>query len=250
MNTVRPPTSIFSDLEEPIRAELFSVERLEQHAESLAAAQIIFTESREGQLLIPRVLENGRVLLESYRAIARAIQEEHAITPAAEWLVDNFHIVDEQLREIRDDLPPGFYRQLPKLASGHLQDYPRVFGVAWAFVAHTDSRFDPELLRRFVTAYQRVQPLTIGELWAVPITLRVVLVENLRRLADRIVHSRAARQEADRLADSLLGTGGQSSVSPATALRRFENRPLATAFAVQLVQRLRDLVDLVLEQQH
>ena len=241
MNTVRPPTSIFSDLEEPIRAELFSVERLEQHAESLAAAQIIFTESREGQLLIPRVLENGRVLLESYRAIARAIQEEHAITPAAEWLVDNFHIVDEQLREIRDDLPPGFYRQLPKLASGHLQDYPRVFGVAWAFVAHTDSRFDPELLRRFVTAYQRVQPLTIGELWAVPITLRVVLVENLRRLADRIVHSRAARQEADRLADSLLGTGGQSSVSPATALRRFENRPLATAFAVQLVQRLRDL---------
>jgi len=241
MSTFPPPTSIGPDLEEPIRAEVFSVERLEQHAESLAAAQIVFTESREGQLLTPRVLENGRVLLESYRAIARAIQEEHAITPAAEWLVDNFHIVDEQLREIRDDLPPGFYRQLPKLASGHLQDYPRVFGVAWAFVAHTDSRFDPELLRHFVTAYQRVQPLTIGELWAVPITLRVVLVENLRRLADRIVHSRAARQEADRLADSLLGTGGQSSVSPATALRRFENRPLATAFAVQLVQRLRDL---------
>ncbi|MEK7221609.1 MAG: hypothetical protein AAB130_00730, partial [Nitrospirota bacterium] len=241
MNTVRPPTSIFSDLEEPIRAEVFSVERLEQHAENLAAAQIIFTESREGQLLTPRVLENGRVLLESYRAIARAIQEEHAITSAAEWLVDNFHIVDEQLREIRDDLPPGFYRQLPKLASGHLQDYPRVFGVAWAFVAHTDSRFDPELLRRFVTAYQRVQPLTIGELWAVAITLRVVLVENLRRLAERIVCSRAARQEADSLADSLLGTGGRSPVPSATALRRFENRPLATAFAVQLVQRLRDL---------
>lgn len=214
MSTVRPPTSIFSDLEEPIRAELFSVERLEQHAESLAAAQVVFAESRAGRLLTPRVLENGRVLLESYRAIARAIQEKHEITPAAEWLVDNFHIVDEQLREIRDDLPPGFYRQLPKLASGHLQDYPRVFGVAWAFVAHTDSRFDPDLLRRFVTAYQRVQPLTIGELWAVAITLRVVLVENLRRLADRIVHSRAARQEADRLADSLLGTGGQPPVSP------------------------------------
>ncbi len=241
MSTFPPLTSIGPDMEEPIRAELFSVERLEQHAESLAAAQIVFPESRAGRLLTPRVLENGRVLLESYRAIARAIQEEHEITPAAEWLVDNFHIVDEQLREIRDDLPPGFYRQLPKLASGHLQDYPRVFGVAWAFVAHTDSRFDPELLRRFVTAYQRVQPLTIGELWAVAITLRVVLVENLRRLAERIVHSRAARQEADRLADSLLGTGGQPPVSPAAVLHRFENTPLATAFAVQLVQRLRDL---------
>jgi len=241
MNSARPVTSIFPDVEDPIRAEIFSVERLEQHAESLAAAQIVTRKSERGRQLTPRVLENGRVLLESYRAIARAIQQEHTITPAAEWLVDNFHIVDEQLREIRDDLSPGFYRELPKLASGHLQGYPRVFGVAWAFVAHTDSRFDPEVLRRFVTAYQRVQPLTIGELWAVAITLRIVLVENLRRLAEQIVSGRAARLEADRLADSLLGTGGQSPMPPATVLAHFEKTPLTTAFAVELVQRLRDL---------
>jgi hypothetical protein len=54
------------------------------------------------------------------RPLANAIREERAITPAAEWLVDNFHIVDEQLREIRDDLPTGFYRQLPKLSEGAL----------------------------------------------------------------------------------------------------------------------------------
>ena len=73
------------------------------------------------------------------------------ITPAAEWLVDNFFVVDEQLREIRDDLPVGFYRELPALADGPLAGYPRVYGIAWAFVAHTDSRFDPDTLRRFVT---------------------------------------------------------------------------------------------------
>src|SRR5512132_280050 len=229
-----------SALEEPIRAELFSAERLEQHAESLAAAQRVTTTPRKGRPLLPRVLDNGRVLLESYRTVAKAIREERAVEPAAEWLVDNFHIVDEQLREIRDDLPPGYYRELPKLAEGHLQGYPRVFGLAWAFVAHTDSRFDPEMLRRFVRAYQRAQPLTIGELWAVAITLRVVLVENLRRLAERIVHERAARQEADTLADRLLGLGGRSIEPAATVLRRFEGAPLATAFAVQLVQRLRD----------
>ena len=229
-----------SDLEEPIRAELFSSERFEQHAESLAAAQSVTTTPRKGRRLLPRVLDNGRVLLESYRAIAQAIREERAITPAAEWLVDNYHIVDEQLREIRDDLPPSFYRELPKLAEGHLQGYPRVFGLAWAFVAHTDSRFDPETLRRFVHAYQRIQPLTIGELWAVAITLRVVLVENLRRLAERIVHSRAARQEADVVADRLLGLGGSAVEPVATVLGRFEGAPLATAFAVELVQRLRD----------
>ena len=215
MSTNQTSTILLPNQEEPIRAELFSLERLEQHAESLAAAQVITNKPSRGRPLIPRVIDNGRVLLNSYRAIARAIQDEHAITPAAEWLVDNFHIVDEQLREIKDDLPAGYYRKLPKLASGHLQGYPRVFGVAWAFVAHTDSRFDPEALRRFVVAYQRVQPLTIGELWAVAITLRVVLVENLRRMAERIVSSRAARHEADALADSLLGPGGQSAILPA-----------------------------------
>ena len=181
------------------------------------------------------------MLLDSYRTIARAIRDEHAITPAAEWLVDNFHIVDEQLREIQDDMPIGYYRKLPKLASGHLEGYPRVYGVAWAFVAHTDSRFDPEVLRRFVAAYQRVQPLTIGELWAIAISLRVVLIENLRRMAERIVRSRAARQEADALAERLLGSSGQAEILPESVLRRFENSPLERAFAVQLVQRLRDL---------
>ena len=111
---------ILGELEEPIRAELFSVERLEQHAESLAAAQHVTPDPRKGRPLAGRVRENGRVLLDCYRVIAGAIREERAITPAAEWLVDNFHIVDEQLREIREDLPLSYYRELPKLAGGHL----------------------------------------------------------------------------------------------------------------------------------
>ncbi len=241
MNTGQPFTGTFRELEEPIRSELFSTERLEQHAESLAAAQAATTVSGPGRPFIPRVLENGRVLLEYYRAIARAIQKEQLITPAAEWLVDNFYIVEEQLREIRDDLPAGYYLELPKLKSGHLEGYPRVFGVAWAFVAHTDSRFDPEVLRRFVVAYQRVQPLTIGELWAVAITLRATLVENLRRIAEQLGDSRTAREQADAVADSLLGTGGRTLVAPEKILNRFEKKPLERSFAVQLIQRLRDL---------
>ena len=143
-------------------------------------------------------------------------------------MLDNYHLVEEQIREIRQDLPPSFYRLLPKLDSGPLQGYPRVLGVAWAFVAHTDSRFDPESLRCFVRAYQRVQPLTIGELWAVAITLRIVLVENLRRIAARIVSSRAARQEADVLADRLLGVNGATFEPDALLRRDAEGRALLT----------------------
>jgi len=241
LRAFRSPKAVFPpETEEPIRSELFSIERLEQHAESLAAAQRVTNRPWTGRQLAGRLRENGRVLHEAYSAIAKAVREERAITPAAEWLIDNFYVAQEQIREIRDDLPRGFYRGLPKLAEGFLEGYPRVFGIAWAFVAHTDSRFDPEMLRRFVQAYQRVQPLTIGELWAVAITLRIVLVENLRRVAEHLVGRRAARQEADALADRLLRVGGREAEAPEVALRRFERTLLPPAFAVQLLQRLRD----------
>ncbi len=235
-----PSAAFRQDSEDPIRAEVFSVERLEQHAETLAAAQHVTARTSRGRPVARRVRENGRVLLEAYRAIAVAIREERAITPAAEWLVDNFHVVEDQIREIRDDLPHRFYRQLPKIAEGHLKGYPRVLGVAWAFVAHTDSRFEPQTLCRFVRAYQRVQPLTIGELWAVAITLRIVLVENMRRAAEIIVSSRAARGEADALADRLIEAGDAAGALADKALRRLEQGALSREFAVQLVQRLRD----------
>ncbi len=68
------------------------------------------------------------------------------ITPAAEWLLDNFHIVEQQLRQIEDDLPPGYYRHLPKLTDGPLAGYPRVLGLTWAYVAHTDSLLSETVL--------------------------------------------------------------------------------------------------------
>ena len=234
----RPPVS--KPPEPPIRAELFGIERLEQHAESLAAAQLISPRAKQGRRLAKRLYDNTRVLTETYRAVVRANLARQPITPAAEWLLDNFHIVDEQTREIKNDLPPGYYRRLPKLAEGPLQGYPRVFGVAWAVIAHTDSAFDIQKLTRFVEAYQRVQPLTIGELWALAITLRITLVENLRRLAEAIMAQQSAVQLADVLADQILGAAAEDAEPASAILRSLDQAPWSTAFAVELAQRLRD----------
>jgi cyclic beta-1,2-glucan synthetase len=231
------PSPLAPDSEDPIRAELLGPERLEELAERIAKRAVL-AEGKSGRPVSPRLRDSGRVLLQCYRAIAAVIREESAITPAAEWFVDNFHVADEVVRQVREDLPRGFYRQLPKLAESPLRGYPRVLGLAWAFVAHTDSRFEPETLQRFIRRFQHVQPLTIGELWAIPIALRLVLVENLRRLAERIVNGRAARHGADALADELLGLGGRSPRP--LAFQRFESTVLSTAFTVKLVQRLRE----------
>src|SRR6266850_1350033 len=239
MKTTAAIDSASSQVEEPIRAELFGIERLEQHAESLAAAHRTAEKPPKGLNLLPEVRENARVLLAAYRNIAETVLANHEITPAAEWILDNFHVVDEQLRGIRDHLPGSYYRRLPKIAAGHLAGYPRVYGLAWAYVAHTDSRFELETLQRFVRAYQRAQPLTIGELWAVAIHLRVALVENLRRLSQLIIGSRVERARADEVADRLLGLSDRPAERPENVLSSLGDIPLARAFAVQLVQRLR-----------
>lgn len=223
----------------PVRAELFGVERLEQHALTLAAAQIVADHPRKVPPLQRRLDANAVELLAAYRASARELAAGRQVVPAADWLLDNYHLVEAQIREIRTDLPVGYYRLLPKLAGGPFAGYPRVFGIAWAFVAHTDSHFDPEVLRRYLVAYQTVQPLTIGELWAVAITLRIVLVENLRRLADQMTRGRARRLEADALADRIFAPG-QAHAALFAEIGTRSSGPLSEVFAAQLAKRLRD----------
>jgi len=240
-NTIDAIAAAPSRLEQPIRAEVFGLERLTQHAESLAAAQPAADTRGRGRRLLPRVRENGKVLLAGYRNIVEAVRQKRQITQAEEWLLDNFHVVDAQIREIRDHLPRSFYKLLPKIAEGHhLGGYPRVYGLAWAYVAHTDSRFDLETLRAFVRAYQRVQPLGIGELWAVAIHLRVALLENLRRLSQLIIRARDGRARADEMADRLLGLSGEPAERMEDVLRELGEGPLESAFAVQALLRLRD----------
>ncbi len=233
----RNASSVWQDTA-PVRGELFGVERLEQHARSLAAEQSVTQLPPRVLPLQWRLKENAGVLLAAYRANATELEQGREIVPAAEWLLDNYHVVEKQVLGIRADLPSSYYRQLPKMTTGPFAGYPRVFGVAWAFVAHTDSNFDPETLRRFLNAYQKVQPLTIGELWAAAITLRIVLIENLRRLSDQISKGRKARHRADDLALRLLQ---EDSARPALeqAIRDCADHPLCEIFSAHLAKRLR-----------
>jgi cyclic beta-1,2-glucan synthetase len=235
--------------EEPIRAEVLSEERLGQQARELAGQHQLAT--RGSQLdVAARVAADGAVLKDCYLAIAHALVQERAITPAARWLVDNFHVVEEQIAEITASLPTrrGRARGLRQLASGPLTGYPRAYALAHFFVAHTDSQFDPRLLARFVAAYQEAAPLEMAELWALPVMLRVVMLENLRRIATRVARSLAARAAADRHADSLAqlvgpAVDGSPAVAPGPRPRPVDV-PAGAArypFILQLAHRLQRL---------
>src|SRR6185369_8447584 len=151
VSLVRKPTD-YAD-EKPFQAEFFSVERLEQYAQTLAGQHKTVTRKGHVQLL-PRLEANGRILESAYKALVEALRQGRAISPAAEWLVDNYHLVEEQLREIRQDLPKSYYHELPTLAEGELQGFPRIYAVAVELIAHTDSRLDTNMLQRFIASYQ------------------------------------------------------------------------------------------------
>jgi cyclic beta-1,2-glucan synthetase len=219
----------------PIRAEIFGWERFAQHGISLGqthhAAKAVFGQAT----FYPRLRHNIRFLQGAHRYIAEQIHEGHGLSPAADWLVDNFHVIEDQLREIHAGLPRRFYRSLPVLQQEPLAGLPRIYGVAWAFVAHTDSAFDEALLVHFLQAYQTQRELTQAELWALPTTLRVVLVENLRRLADRLASHKAASLLAQHHAD-------QGERIDLDAIQRTVNvlalRGVERVFTVQLAQAL------------
>src|SRR5262245_27049720 len=161
--------------EDPIRGELYGLEHLEAHARSLAHACFPDGRGAPGDPLLRRFRENGEALTRAHAEIARLAHHE-PLGADAEWLLDNYHIIEETLREVRHDLPRGFYHELPKLAEGPFRGLPRVYALSMELIAHTDSSLDETNITRFVQAYQSHTPLTIGELWAVPIMLRVGLL--------------------------------------------------------------------------
>jgi cyclic beta-1,2-glucan synthetase len=225
--------------DQTITAEIFGVERSKQHARSLAESQFVTETPPRIYSIIDRLGDNAKALLEAYRQICSAVADGKSVTPAAEWLIDNYHLVEEHIRQTRADLPEGFYKQLPKLATGPLAGHPRIFGLVWAYVAHNDSRFEPSTLTEFVNEYQQVQALTIGELWAVAISLRLILIENLLRVSQRIMQARNDRESADAFAELILRS--DATTTTFEALRTENGEPRVTQqFAVQLIQRLRD----------
>jgi len=172
------------------------------------------------------------LLDEAYRTLADDVHRGEFVTPAAEWILDNFHLVASEIRGVRENLPRGYYRELPKLALRELAGTARVYALAVELIRHSDSRLDRAQLIRFLTSFQSVAPLTIGELWAWPSMLRLALIENLRRLAAKTLESRAARRAADDYV-ARIDEGGQGELPPLPPV-------LHTAFVVQLLQRIRE----------
>ena len=219
--------------EKPLRDELLSIEGLEERALALAASFTIDPNPRRrARNIFPRFEDNVRFLRAAYRTLADDVRTGQFVASAAEWLLDNFHLVSAEITDIRQNLPRTYYRELPTLASREQAGHARIYAIAVELVRHSDSRLERQQLTQFLNSYQRVAPLTIGELWAWPSMLKLALIENLRRLAEEMLMARAERGAAD-IYISRMEEGTERAALALPAL------PDA-AFVVQLLHRVRE----------
>ena len=225
--------------EPPLRSELFSSDQMEQHGRTLAGLHTVSPGYAPDKLLT-RLAENEDILTETRSLLTEAVSTDRRITPAGEWLLDNFYLLEEQIRTARRHLPKGYSRELPRLKDGLSAGLPRVYDIALETISHSDGRIDPHSLSRFVAAYQTVTVLKLGELWAIPIMLRLALIENLRRVGARIAADRLDRNQADHWADRITGIAEEDPKSLIVVIADMarSDPPLTSAFVAEFSRRL------------
>jgi len=227
----------------PIRGEVFGADRLAKHARNIGRKHKLLpsTKQRGHGPLLGRLDNTRDVLDEIHDRLADAAERSVDISPAGEWLLDNSYIVQEHIREIRTNLPSGYYQELPKLANGTLAHYPRVYDVAIELIAHTEGHISLDNITLFVREYQKIAPLKMGELWAIPTMLRLGLVENLRRMSLRVAARLDEVEEADRWAARIMAANNKSSQALADELSDFINNhpPFSPTFVARFLHQIR-----------
>ena len=225
--------------EPPLRAELFSADQMERHGTTLAELHKIQATHGPDKLLA-RLEKNEDALLAGYEVLREAAREKRRIAPAGEWLLDNFFLIEEQIRTARRHFPKGYSRELPILSNGNSAGLPRVYDIALAAIAHGDGRVDAESLYRFVAAYQKLADLKLGELWAIPIMLRLALIENLRRVSTRVAAGMIDRNAANIWADQMIDAAENDPKNLILVIADMAraNPPLVNSFVAELARRL------------
>jgi hypothetical protein len=222
-----------------LRAGLFSAEQMEDHGRALAMAHVL-SSRRSRDRLLARLNDNVLVLNDTCDLLTVAAKEKLQIAPAGEWLLDNFYLIEEQIRTARQHLPRGYSRELPRLAEGPSRCLPRVYDLALETISHSDGRVDIETLSRFVAAYQSITQLTLGELWAIPIMLRLALIENLRRVSARLSNARRHLNLAQDWANRMMEVAQTDPTSLILVIADMarSHPPMTSPFIAELVRRL------------
>ncbi|WP_254473576.1 GH36-type glycosyl hydrolase domain-containing protein [Bartonella sp. B1098] len=220
----------------PLRAIYKVQEDLYDLGHDIASGKEILLPEYEGvEDFRKRLNENAKLILHAFHTSDFAARNDETIAPSAQWLIDNHYTIDKTIQQLRRNFPKSFIKQLP--LSPQKAGIPRIFALTWLYIAHTDSSFSQETLTVMINGFQEVCALTIGELWALPSVIQMLLIENVRRLSVRIEKARQMRHLASQVADKISLVENKTSLNSLfTQYKPFTADP---TFSAHLFYRLR-----------
>ncbi len=225
--------------EDPFRSELFSKAQMEEYGPRVAASHILAKDRRPDKVL-KRLDDNEAVIYKVHDILVESINQKQPLAPASEWFLDNFYLIKEQIALGRKHLPKGYSQTLPILAKGKSAGLPRVYDIALEIISHNDGRVDLANTTTFIRAYQSRTVLTLGELWAIPIMLRLGIIENIRRIASGIAIDTMQKNEAAYWTNQILEIAQKSPRDIIIVLAEMAKSDieLSASFVAEFTRRL------------
>ncbi len=226
--------------EEPLREELFSADQMERFAKTLATRHQLSTKPAKDHLL-KRLANNEETLQEVRKLLTDSIKKNYQVTPAGEWLIDNFYLIEENIRIAKTHFPKKYSEDLPQLLNGTASGITHSYDLVVQIIAHSDGRIDIESLSRFVNAYQTIINLKLGELWSIPNMLRQAIIENIRRISARIAIDKVDRNLADYWAEKMIDVAEKKPADLILVIADMarSNPPIAGPYVSELIRLLR-----------
>jgi len=177
----------------------YNISYLKESAANLAEIHSVSDSSKRMRPVKPIIEDSKKVLVDAYRVLSGLAKQNRDLSTAAEWLIDNFYIIQEQIVQVEEDFPREFQKRLPALSTGEHEGLPRVYELILNYLLHTDNLVDEGVLIHYVQQYQQHETLKLGEIWAIPIMIRLILVQNLSEKASRILDRKKIWREVNDL---------------------------------------------------
>ncbi|OPJ63563.1 N,N'-diacetylchitobiose phosphorylase [Clostridium oryzae] len=215
-------------------------EELAKHAIKLSAFYSETKNIKFNRKLIKSLQVSYKNILKGYDFIEKDMDEKTELMPAAEWLLDNIYLVQKEFKDIKHNMPENYYKKLPVVSKGIMKGYPRVYQIAVEIVSHTDGIVDENIIKNFIENYQKNTVLTTGELWALPIMLRVALIQNISAITDKIVFGLKEKKRGDALSSKVINAYGDKKLDEFITVLQESKIAISSHFVERFIKVLRD----------
>ena len=187
-----------------IEGVILDEEQLKKHLEKIAMQHTLRAKSSKSTYPIPQMLDNYSIIKTVYNLLNEHVKLGINIHPAGEWILDNFYIIEEVVRQIEKEITIKKYRNFVGLHNGKYIGFARIYVLATEIVAYTDNKINGENLEKYLQAYQTKKTLNMEEIWNIGIFLQIAIIQNIREICEKIYSTQIQKYKVKSIIERLV----------------------------------------------